>query len=66
MGHHTGGNLLHSERPSGRQVASKLDFSALKVKIESPSMGHPITGLTRRLTDSHRDWAGFSWQYMPQ
>lgn len=38
------------------QVASKLDFSALKVKSESPSMGHPITGLTHRLTDSHRDW----------
>lgn len=55
MGHHTGGNLLHSERPSGRQVASKLDFSALKVKTESPSMGHAIMGLTHRLTDSHRD-----------
>lgn len=56
MGLHTGGNLLHSERPSGRQVTSKLDFSALKVKIESPSTGHTIMGLTRRLTDSHRNW----------
>lgn len=55
MGHHTGGNLLHLEKPSGRQVASKLDFSALEVKIQCPAMTHPITGLTCRLACSHRN-----------
>lgn len=43
MGHHTGGNLLHSEKPRGRQVASKLDFSALKGKSRCPAMTHPTT-----------------------